>query len=229
MKFGNFYYLSHNANDLNGLNILEGVDEKILREMTSILIIDDKDFPLERPLEALGFKFRNKNGNEENFCINDYAEYDIVLCDISGVGTRLSSKYEGAFLANEIKKAYPSKMVISYTANNFSPDYYQYQSSLDGIIPKGHSIEDWVALLDDKIRKLADIKYQWIIARNKLLQENVDIGIVANLEHLFVKSVINKDFDSLKKIHNHSIQLEKTLRNLLETLAVRIIVGKITR
>ena len=98
---------------------------------------------------------------------------------------------------------------------------------LDGIFPKGSSIEDWVSLLDDKIKKLADIKYQWVTTRNKLLQENINIGIVADLEHIFVKSVINKDFQSLKKIHNNSIQFEKTLSGLLQTLAVKIISGVI--
>lgn len=227
MRFRDFFYLRYSANDLNGLNTLEGIDEKKLRENTSILIIDNEDFPLEEALSSLGFRLKKKNGNEENFCINDYAEYDIVLCDISGVGQHLSSKYEGAFLANEIKKAYPNKIVISYTSTSYSPQYYQFQQFLDGIIPKGNSIEDWVALLDDRIKKLADIKYQWVITRNKLLQENVNIGIVANLEHLFVKSVINKDFQSLKRIYDNSIQLEKTLSGLLKTLAVKIILGNI--
>ena len=151
----------------------------------------------------------------------------IVLCDISGVGQCLNSKYEGAFLANEIKKAYPNKIVISYTSTSYSPNHYQFQQLLDGIFPKGSSIEDWVSLLDDKIKKLADIKYQWVTTRNKLLQENINIGIVADLEHIFVKSVINKDFQSLKKIHNNSIQFEKTLSGLLQTLAVKIISGVI--
>ena len=111
MKIGNWFYLRYNANDLNGINLLNGINEKDLRKNISILVIDDSDFPLQEPLETIGFKFTKKSGNEESFCINDYAEYDIILCDISGVGMKLNSKFQGAFLANEIKKAYPNKMV----------------------------------------------------------------------------------------------------------------------
>ena len=223
MKIGNCFYLRYNANDLNGINLLNGINEKDLRKNISILVIDDSDFPLQEPLETIGFKFTKKSGNEESFCINDYAEYDIILCDISGVGMKLNSKFQGAFLANEIKKAYPNKMVVLYTANTLGPEYYQYQSSLDGIIPKGHSIDDWVALLDDKIKKLADIRYQWITTRDRMLDKNIDIGIVAHLEHLFVKAVLNKNLESLQKLHAKSIQFENILKNLLTTLAVRLI------
>lgn len=227
MRWISFPFLRKNINDLNGVNILSEVSLKQLREKATIVIIDDEDFPLQSSLEALGYKFTNKTGNADDTNINDYIRYDMILCDISGVAHQIDPQYEGAFLASEIKKAYPEKIVISYTANGYRPDVYSFQRILDGIVFKGQGIDEWTGLLDEKIKMLVDPKAQWKRYRDRLLDEDVDINLVASMESDYVKAVLRGDFTSFNKLYKDNRRLQKAIASMMGSLMVRILMSKI--
>ena len=222
-----FSFFYKTIEQLNGVNILYDISQQKLRENVSIVIIDDDVFPLQGVLEKLGFRFTKKNGTSEDININDYLRYDLILCDIAGIATALNSKYQGAFLAHQIKKAFPEKIVISYTSNSYNPDVYRYQSSLDGIVSKSVGIEEWTSILDEKIRILVDPKEQWIRYRDRLLQEGVDIRLIARMESDYVKAVLNRDFTSFKKIYEKQIFLKQMIARLASSLMVKILSHKI--
>lgn len=223
MHLINFPFLYKTIEQLNGFNILSEISPQKLRENVSIVIIDDDVFLLEPALEKLGFRFTNKSGTSDDTNINDYVRYDLILCDIAGVATTLNSKYQGAFLAREIKKAYPEKIVISYTANSYEPSVYEYQSELDGIVPKGLGVEEWTSLLDEKIRLLVDPKEQWARYRDRLLQEHVDIRLVAKMESDYVKAVLNRSFTSFREIYEREQCFKQMVGRLMSSLMFRVL------
>ena len=57
-----------------------------LRKYVSILIIDDNNFSPEKFLIANGYQVQHKTDIET---IKDVEPYDIILCDIAGVGKNL--------------------------------------------------------------------------------------------------------------------------------------------
>ena len=83
------------------------------RNYFQIAIIDDK--PLSHYSILLNHNFRIKELGD----ISDIAaisEYPIILCDIRNVGVQFASAYGGAHVIYEIKKRYPDKYIIAYSA-----------------------------------------------------------------------------------------------------------------
>ena len=146
------------------------------------------------------------------------------MCDIRGVGKFLNSQYEGAYLVKKIKEKYPNKIVISYTANDYTPDYQQYLQYADAIIPKGTSLEDWDSLLTQKLRELADPVKMWEKTRNALLEVKVPTITVAEYEAQYVKAVQNNNFESIRKLFSGQQKIgAEIMLSLLTSVVVKLI------
>lgn len=168
-----------------------------LRKKTDILIIDDEEFGPQSFLEKNNYRFTNKKDVDN---IRDVSEYPIILCDIRGVGQNLSKKYEGAFLISEIKKNYPDKIVLAYTASQYDASYNNYLLKADDVLTKNMATEDWLETLDKFIYLISDPVYQWKKFRNLLLDNDVQVLEVAKYENVFVKSYMKGDFKDFKEL-----------------------------
>ena len=98
-----------------------------LKGTCQILFIDDE--PLKQLIKTLkksGWKNIKRIDDTANLDISEIRNADIIFVDIKGVGKELMFKNEGVGLAAELKKRYPKKGVIIYSAtpehNLFDPD-----------------------------------------------------------------------------------------------------------
>lgn len=191
----------HKLSELNGDFILKDKSLTTLKKLTEILVIDDNDFSFLDALKNYEFNIKQKKDLTH---LSDAEVFDIILCDIRGVGTFLSSQYEGANLIKELKTKYPTKTIIAYTAEPYNASFQKFLDYADGIMPKGTSLEDWVALLEKTLRDCADPVVQWDKTRKLLLAANVATTEVAKYESHYVKAVKNENFESLKKLYDKS-------------------------
>ena len=191
----------HKLSELNGESILKEQSITTLKKLTEILVIDDNDFTYLEALQRYEFNIKQKKDLTH---LSDAEVFDVILCDIRGVGTFLSSPYEGANLIKELKTKYPAKTIIAYTAEPYNASFQKFLNYADGIMPKGTSLEDWVALLEKTLRDCADPVVQWDKTRKLLLHANVDTIAVAKYESQYVKAVKEGNFDSLKKLYGKS-------------------------
>lgn len=159
------------------------------RKNIKILFIDDEGYDTE-PLKRIGFLDVNKQ--YEYTQIDDYEKYDIIFCDINGIGKEIDEKFQGAALAKIIKTTYPNKVVIIFSAKQQYLDMLKYGKDVDEIIAKNIQISDLTALIDKYIKKLSDPVEYWKEARRKLLAQNVSTKTVCELEHYYVKSFKDK-------------------------------------
>lgn len=189
-------FSSKQISDLNGESILKDKTLSQLKRVTDILVIDDDVFTFLDVLKKHEFNIDHKPDIQS---LKDVEAYDIILCDIRGVGKFLGSKYEGAYLIKQIKEKYPNKIVISYTANDYDPSFQEYLKYADAIMPKGSALEDWAALLERILRENADPVKQWSRTREALLNANVPTAIVAEYEVKYVKAIQSGSFESIKK------------------------------
>lgn len=223
MKIPEICFIKYKIEDLK---LSESVkDEKILdlRKRIDILVIDDEDFTPYNFLINNNFRLTYKKDIDN---VRDVSEYPIILCDIRGVGKQLSNSYEGAFLIKEIKKNYPSKRVIAYTASQYDPTYNQYLEYADELVQKGLALEDWLKLLDEQIEKTIDPIFQWNNLRKKLLSKHVATIDVAKLESLFVDSYKKGKFDSFEDTANKmSGDVKGIVLEFLSSAAVKMIKG----
>ena len=84
-----------------------------LKRRFDIGVLDDEPFVQANALRAHGFRIVELGGDIKS--VEQVASYPIVVCDIKGVGRAFGSKYEGAHVLSEIRKAYPDKYLIAFT------------------------------------------------------------------------------------------------------------------
>lgn len=211
--------LSENA----ALKLPNGIAE--LRKHVNMLVIDDNDFMPESFLKANGYQIHHKTDIDT---IKDVEPYDIILCDIAGVGKKLGYSKEGAFIIREIHANYPNKRIIAYTSYTYDPDYNHFFSIADFVAPKDFGIDDWINALDDQVKKSIDPVNQWIKIRDYLLENDVSTLTIAKIEDKFVAAVNNKDFDKLRSyVEGKDSQLKSIITDFLSSLCAKLILGSI--
>ena len=193
-----FYFITQQISDLNSDIILNETNLSMLKRNTDILVIDDDEFAYSEALKHNEFRMTHRTDIQS---LTDVAGYDMILCDIRGVGKIFQSDYEGAYLVKQLKEKYPNKIVVSYTADSYNPKYENYLKYADAIVPKGTTLEDWDALLSQLIRDLANPVKQWKKTRKALFDANVATILVAKYENQFVKAVQKGNFESIKKLY----------------------------
>ncbi len=189
----------HKIFELNGDAILKEKLLSTIKKLTEILVIDDKEFVFLDALRKHEFSIQQKYDLTH---LSDAAEYDIILCDIRGVGKFLESDYDGANLIKALKTKYPNKIILAYTANDYDASFQKYLDYADGIVPKGtYGLDDWVSLLEETLNDCADPVKQWERTRKLLLKANVSTIDVAKYESQYVKAIRNGSFESFKKLY----------------------------
>lgn len=211
---GWIHWITRQISDLNGESILKEVTLAQLKKVTEILVIDDNEFTYLDALRRSEYRIEHRTDIQS---LKDVAEYDIILCDIRGVGNFLGSEYGGAYLVKQLKKKYPNKIIVSYTAEPYNPQYEKFLKYADAIVSKGTVLEDWDSLLTELLQDLSDPVKQWAKTRQALLDAGVSTVSVAKYEAQYVKAVKDKSFESLRKLYDKkndaSAEIMKTLVN----------------
>ena len=177
-----------------------------------ILCIDDQGFSKEDNLRRNNFNITTVIDIDN---IEFVSEYDIVICDIQGVGKKLGSDYEGAHLIAEIKKRFPLKKVIAYSGQTFNTDYNSYFQLADLTLNKDTDLEDWIDFLDDLIKSLVDPYEIWISIRKYLIEKNIPTHIVSTIESDYINATMKKDIN--KVIHSRNFkQISPEIKGVVE-------------
>lgn len=125
------------------LNVTKGI---------RVAIIDDVAFPWVAALESKGCKVKQfgdytKPLVQSNHKIKtyDFSSYDIIICDIHGVGAQIYPDSEGISVITNLRQRYPLHVICAYTA---SPgDIYRKinnQDCLDKVFSRDWSVEDFL-------------------------------------------------------------------------------------
>lgn len=226
MKIPSIVFVMNKITDLSEKSTLKSPNSiNELRKYANILVIDDNEFVPERFLRANGYQMQHKIDIDT---IKDVAPYDIIMCDISGVGKKLGFEREGAFIIREIHANYPNKRIIAYSSNTYDASYNQFFSMADFVAPKDLGIDDWIGVLDDQVKKSVDPVKQWEKIRDYLLENNVSTLTIAKIEDKYVSAVNKKSFDSLKAyVAGKDTKLGSIIMDFSSSLCAKIILGLI--
>lgn len=155
--------------------------------------------------------------------LDDFKDYDVILCDIKGIGLKFGKKKEGLSVAEEIKKAYPYKVVLIYSGQNpkdFDPTFNINDNPFDGFVVKGESTLDLVSELDTYCEAFWNPVKGWKRIESILRKDDVSNKVIAYLEHEYVYSISHKRDLDIFKIEKSEIY--KYVKNILEFAAAVI-------
>ena len=98
-----------------------------MKATCQILFIDDEKLDtLIKTLKASGWKNIKRIDDTANLDMVDIRNANIIFVDIKGVGVKLKFRNEGVGLAAELKRKYPEKGLVIYSATPehklFDPD-----------------------------------------------------------------------------------------------------------
>ena len=157
------------------------------RKKIQILVIDDLIFNPEHNLRNNQFQLSIFKDIQR---IDQVKDYDIILCDVNEIGLELSEESQGAFIIKEIKKNYPQKIVIAYTAGSRNSNLViAAREYADDYIRKDASIEAWVDLLDHCINEFTHPIIQWKKQRTLLLDSGMELGDLMQIEQIILKNL----------------------------------------
>lgn len=158
-----------------------------LKANTKILFIDDLKFNYVDSLkEKDGWKNISRISDVTSISQFEIKEAHIIFVDIQGVGKNLKFKDEGLELIQAIRKQYPEKKIIMYSAEN--------KGKIDGLHPAGN-------MVDYRLRKTAS-RYEFenvieIFAKEAFCLDNC----VSHIREVFQRELgISKTDEEIKNI-----------------------------
>lgn len=193
-------------------------DTRSRRKAVKIAVIDDQPFTPQINLQNNGYKF-DVIGDIKN--ISELSEYQLILCDIKGVGKFIGGANEGSVIIREIKNFHPEKIIIAYSASTTNDRSLGIAKSLaDTFLKKDIDIDEWLEALDKWSLIAMDPHKIWIRIRSKLINLDIDSKSIMVLEDAYVRSILNNKrgnsvfVDAIKKEN-----LTSDVRSILQGLA----------
>jgi len=222
-----FRLFSHDVQELNTKTIIDNIDLKKLRMRAKILVVDDD--PKCRIHENLRkYGYSNVALERDIARFSDISDYNLILCDINGVGENLSNgkqlKYKGLSVAEEIKKLYPLIKVISYSAEKATYEgNYIAERIVDDFFDKDEDPTSRNALIDNQIKSCFSPVDAWNNFRMTALVQGASIHEIAELETYFVKCVQKKQEFSTEKVKNnfkYYVRYLDTIKHLVAIVSI---------
>lgn len=151
------------------------------RKKFKICIIDDAGYPKDG-FDKLGYV--NVDVHTKAHKLEDYAKYQIILCDVQGVGTQFSPE-EGLAFAKQLKQVLPGIEILLFTGQNVK----NYGDSDDLEVLKKPKYKNELALkFDDCIKNLTNPVKLWGKLYKYFTTNNVSSKDLVILEDRFAKS-----------------------------------------
>lgn len=190
------------------------------RNKVKILIVDDDVFNHEERLRRLGFNILKYDDIES---LEGVEAFQIVICDVKGVGKKFGSSLEGAFVLNQLKQAYPMKEYAVYSSSLYNPEM---TSALQGIsiIKKDQPSDEWCNDIDSLIRNVTNPKLIWQKIAIKMIENNIPTSVIRKVEHEYVECVRDKagDFTGFPSKHCLS-DVESDVSGIVHSLIAGIV------
>lgn len=215
-------FVFNRLNTIHDLKTLGYIPKKINREAINVCIIDDEGFS-EKRLSLTGYK--KVTVKTEYSEINDFEHYDIIACDINGVGKDINAKKQGISVAQTIKANYPTKTVLIYSSNDPREYDDDYKNAVDGFFKKSGSMDEIAGEFDKYATEMFDANKAWSKIERLLRDDKTPNKTIAFIEDKYVRSVSEKTnlFSSRKDDTLMYLGIAKTMIELIISIVALVI------
>lgn len=190
------------------------------RKAIRIAVIDDNKFEAQRNLKTYGYNIVKFDDIDS---ISDLEDFQIILCDVLGVGVKFSPTGQGAELVREIRNHYPNKYVLAYTGNmEDNPQAMLAKFISDDFIAKDSDMDDWSSILDKYINFLSSPIEVWKRSRLNLVRLDVSSSDIIYLEDAYVRDTLKNDqeFSKLKDV-SKKLNMSGIARGIITGIIVK--------
>lgn len=197
---------------------------KIRKNFKVVIIDDENDLKNEcLALSNVGFNVHFMNDIET---IDSVSAYDIIFCDIKGVGEKLNKTLGGAFVIDEIRKQYSDKILIGFTAQMHDANLNSYFYKCDKMLNKDALRVNFSELIDSFIHKMHDPHWNWYRNRRRLIDIDFPTNKIAQIEDKYVRS-LKKRTNLFKPdyILSYGEPIQNIIYNLMASFIFRAMVG----
>jgi hypothetical protein len=203
------------ANDYRDYqHIIDSISITNLRSKYKVLLIDDDDQNFLELVKNRDIKITHVKDIDDIYMAD---AYDIIVCDIKGVGKKFTgNEYGGKTLITEFKKKLPNKYLIAYSANEYDFRYHEVFAMCDDRIIKEHDADKFSDVIDDSFKKYSDPSFQWEKMRNYLFDKNFKTVEIAVVEDYYFRCISEKKI--LSKEMFASLEPAKNDKSILEIL-----------
>ncbi|WP_154859222.1 hypothetical protein [Cyclobacterium xiamenense] len=214
-----FYHIGQPKNILD-LNLPQLKLQSVERKDVKMALVDDEPFEYLEDLKFHGFNIAYFPDVE---AIESLLAYEVVLCDIKGVGKKFKSKYEGAHVMRELNLKYPFKTIFAFTGYSYDPTFNSYLSVVDNVLKKDIDQDEWIEALDLAIKLSTDPIKRWYKIRDFLLSRDVTLFNLTKLENEYVRILLNKEDISNFPSNRATKGMPQDLRSVLQSFTASLI------
>lgn len=185
------YFIVGYPKQISLVNNLEPLSASKLKSQVKIAVIDDAGLnaSLKDKLQKLGYQIQYF---DDIFNLETVKAFDVIFCDIRGVGKSLNDTYEGAYLIKELRKQYPTKYLVAFTGSDIDRKYNSFIMSADAFLEKDSGSEKWTEFIDIALESQANPFFQWKRLMRYLVEKNLNSSTIMRIEDEFVDAILSK-------------------------------------
>ena len=137
-------------NNVN-INVVENKNNTCVKtdKAIQVLFIDDEKFDIVGVLKDAGWINTKRIKDITNLDATDLINANVIFVDVNGVGKQLFPKDQGLGLAEAIKRKYPNKHVVLYSA--VSHHFHKALNVVDAILEKNADPYEFINILENYI------------------------------------------------------------------------------
>ncbi|RLA21388.1 MAG: response regulator [Gammaproteobacteria bacterium] len=132
------------------------VAKKTKDNVRILFIDDDVRFKVVKILKTSGWVHTKLVKDVVTLSDNDLMDASIVFVDVQGVGKLLDFQEEGLGLASAIKKNYPDKKVVIYSAETKGDRFHEALREADSFLSKNADPYEFQQTLESLVEELND-------------------------------------------------------------------------
>lgn len=212
-------HVYNNLKTINDFKDNRHSKKRVDRKQIKVCFIDDKGYDKET-FSSTGYIDVDVKTEYTNS--NDFAAYQIIVCDIDGVGTKIDSKKQGLAVAETLKKAFPDKIIMTFSSKNPYAYAEKFNEIADGYFNKMSTPAEIADELDKKAIIYFDEVAAWKHFENELRKDEISNKTIAFMEDLYVESLLEKENLFNEKRVQKDMAMVKDILSILG-LAARVV------
>ncbi|MCT8946732.1 hypothetical protein [Pseudomonas iridis] len=166
-----------------------------------IAVIDDSEFPWLNTLESKGhnvsifsdYHKTNTKTSQRKLKAFELSKFDIVFCDIEGVGGKAFPRLEGVGVIQDIREQNPLQVIVAFTgspARLLDPKTGENFTDLDSVFQRDWEVDDFLLNFNSLVKIFTTPKQRWKFLRARLVHLGWSESRITSVQRAFTENVL---------------------------------------